>query len=106
MTIYTLQDDNSSMLVVKSRNLLFFKSILSTSSVISLPFFSSSIRLLLTSKPKTEYFFPNSTARGSPTYPKPITAIFGSSFIIEIYPPTIISNTLDTIEQTFGYPRQ
>ena len=46
------------------------------SKVGSMFFLSKSILFLLMSKPITSRFFPNSAARGNPTYPKPIIAIF------------------------------
>src|SRR5882724_7316815 len=45
------------------------------SSVTSRPAFSALIRTALISKPTVRYFLPNSTARGKPTYPRPMTAI-------------------------------
>src|ERR1700722_13623877 len=45
------------------------------SSVPSRPDFSSLIRAALMSKPMVRYFLPNSTAKGKPTYPRPMTAI-------------------------------
>ena len=54
-----------------SKSLLF-----SISKVESTPFFNSLIRSLLVSNPVTERIFANSTAKGRPTYPKPIIAIF------------------------------
>lgn len=46
-----------------------------TSSVASCPPFSPSTRRVLISNPTTGYRRANSTARGSPTYPSPMTAI-------------------------------
>ena len=46
-----------------------------TSCVRSKPLFNSAMRLVSISKPSVGMFFPNSTANGKPTYPKPIMAI-------------------------------
>src|ERR1700687_2919682 len=45
------------------------------SSVLSRPCRNSRILAGLISKPVVEYFLPNSTASGNPTYPSPMTAI-------------------------------
>ena len=60
---------------------------LSTSNVRSTPSLSSATRRALMSKPITERFLPNSTAKGKPTYPKPMTASFTFSscnFILQL----------------------
>ena len=45
------------------------------SNVKSRPAFNSLMRAALVSNPTVRYFLPNSTAKGSPTYPRPMTAI-------------------------------
>src|ERR1700722_11743588 len=45
------------------------------SNVVSSPAFNCLIRNGLISKPSVRYFLPNSTAKGKPTYPRPMTAI-------------------------------
>src|SRR5690606_15817387 len=47
-----------------------------TSSVLSCPELSSAILFALMSKPTTGNFVANKRAKGKPTYPRPITAIF------------------------------
>ena len=56
----------------------------STSRVLSLPELSSFTRDWLISKPITDYFVANSLAKGSPTYPNPITAIFIYYFTVSV----------------------
>ena len=66
---------------MKNSFFAFLRSSLSTSRVISRPLFNCFILSLLISNPQTSLNFPNSTARGRPTYPRPITAIFAESYI-------------------------
>lgn len=68
----------------------------STSPVLSTPLRQFSTRDSLISKPMVSYCFPNSRARGSPTYPKPTTAMTGlcimmvGSVILPIFPEKTI----------------
>src|ERR1700735_196868 len=70
-----LQDLRSLVCAEKRSLPAAFSSALVISSVTSRPPFSALIRAALISKPTVRYFLPNSTARGKPTYPRPMTAI-------------------------------
>src|ERR1700744_5717987 len=59
-------------------SITLLKADISASFVRSNPLDNSSIRSLLISNPITLYFFANSIAKGSPTYPKPIIIILKS----------------------------
>jgi hypothetical protein len=60
-----------------------FNSSNSTSRVLSTPCLNSSTLPALISKPVTGYFCEKATANGSPTYPNPITAMWGLFCIVQ-----------------------
>ena len=63
-------------LSVKKVFFKFFNSPEVISNVVSMVFFRSCTLLASISKPITPLFLPNSIAKGRPTYPRPIIAIF------------------------------
>ena len=83
-TIWNLASFNllSSQVIIA---LLSIRASFPTSFVTSIPFLYKSTFSLFTSKPITLTFLANDIAKGIPTYPKPITDIFSSLFLIFSY---------------------
>ena len=75
VTIKVLQVLKSAAFEEKVKEIDSFNCSAVTSCVRSKPVFNSAMRLVSISNPRVGMFFPNSTASGKPTYPKPIMAI-------------------------------